>query len=417
MTIETINTPDHEAPILTAPLKRGDHFFPALEGLRGVLALTVALGHSMIWLRVDGNPTLYGHPSIWGLRSSGEILARLLLFFGDGPAAVSAFFVLSGVVLSGSLLRHLRDVRGQTGAPASRGADLLHLYRYYVSQRIFRIFPLHLVVVAIVAAIMLHVRPSANPLASDWYRFWYPQKPGLAEFLENAALLSPTLNSVTWSLYHEFYVCAVLPLFVHYCRLARPRTLLLIGVLLMAASIFSRAFLTTIPWGKNPLEYLFLFYIGAAFMLRADELSRLEPNKWSSSSLVSLGVLCSIPFARLITSNDNAIFVYESVAASTLIIIAMQPQRNLLKLILNYPWLRDLGRMSFGFYLCHFPILYLFVTVILDYAPDAFLIHHPVATMFGSFLASSALTWLACRCFAYPLERWSTTKRRELFAA
>ena len=69
----------------------------ALDGIRGLAALAVALGHSN--LAITGlsvwRSTLFDFP----MMSPGDVMARLLYVLFPQDAAVTLFFVLSGPVL------------------------------------------------------------------------------------------------------------------------------------------------------------------------------------------------------------------------------------------------------------------------------------------------------------------------------
>src|SRR5947208_2819432 len=75
-------------------------FYPRLEALRGVAALTVAAFHSWqsIWIDATGHTRNFfsSGGTAWAERFGEE----LLRIFGNGHGAVVLFFVISGFVLS-----------------------------------------------------------------------------------------------------------------------------------------------------------------------------------------------------------------------------------------------------------------------------------------------------------------------------
>jgi peptidoglycan/LPS O-acetylase OafA/YrhL len=78
--------------------------FTNLETLRGLAALMVAVAHSFIALTFGGIDQLWGRP-VWSI-PIGQVdtfIASLILAFANGGAAVTIFFILSGVVLGLSL--------------------------------------------------------------------------------------------------------------------------------------------------------------------------------------------------------------------------------------------------------------------------------------------------------------------------
>ena len=100
------------APLGSVIAPRKD-FIIALESIRGLAALSVALFHSFHLLPVNG-VRVY-NTTIWNVPSADGLLMRLTMVLFNGGAAVSLFFVLSGFVLALSLHRDERQV----GAKAS----------------------------------------------------------------------------------------------------------------------------------------------------------------------------------------------------------------------------------------------------------------------------------------------------------
>ena len=109
--------------------KHGSERNHGLDGLRGIAALSVALGHCVV--QVTGL-------ALWGtsLRDfptmpAGDIGMRILSALFPSDAAVMVFFVLSGHVLWGSFQR--KKLRFFADLPD------------YACSRIYRLFPLVIV--------------------------------------------------------------------------------------------------------------------------------------------------------------------------------------------------------------------------------------------------------------------------------
>jgi peptidoglycan/LPS O-acetylase OafA/YrhL len=117
--------PSSNKGIDLVPDKTLSHLAP-LDALRALAALMVALGHSFIAMTFDGVDKLWITP-IWLLESDKALFAKLVLFVGNGAAAVTVFFVLSGVVLGLSLDRDYSITR--------------HSCCRFLIKRAFRIYP------------------------------------------------------------------------------------------------------------------------------------------------------------------------------------------------------------------------------------------------------------------------------------
>src|SRR3954452_15317051 len=143
----------------------------ALDGLRGLAALTVAFAHCN--LAVMGPGPWAATLRDYGSLSGAEIASSLLYVVFPGHAAVTLFFVLSGHVLWQSFQRRQPN-------------SLVDLPNYMVS-RAYRLLP-----VAIVSAIPFGFLTDASA----------------ADLVANMLLLSHSINGVLWSLQVEA-VCSL----------------------------------------------------------------------------------------------------------------------------------------------------------------------------------------------------------------
>lgn len=171
-----------------------------LDSLRGLAALTVISEHYVI---------------AYGLPCQNEICLRVLdfsplNFWWDGSAAVSMFFVLSGLVLS---LKYFRS--GHT--PDLENFDLAG----YTIARIFRIWLPYLAVLGISAA--LYLTTSKTPIQqtllnpSDWLTgMWGNYQLNGMDILRESFLLSLPKTIVllpqAWTLTIELVMSLLLPL-------------------------------------------------------------------------------------------------------------------------------------------------------------------------------------------------------------
>jgi peptidoglycan/LPS O-acetylase OafA/YrhL len=268
---------------------------PGLDGLRGLAAVSVALGHCVV--QVTGlalwGTSLRDFPAMaWP-----EIGMRVLSTLFPSDAAVMVFFVLSGHVLWGSFQR--KRPRFFAGLPG------------YVTARIYRLFPL-----AIVSALPLGLLTTAPA----------------PELVRNMLLLSDSLNGVLWSLQIE--VVASLLLFVVW-GLVRDNSwrLLLALVAALAATPFFR--------GQGAVVFFPAFLLGAT-------ISALPVRLWDSKGLLILGVLLLV-FTNILFGHGGVTRCFEMVGATILVGAVAHGQLRLLRN--RVPLF--LGAISYPFYLSH----------------------------------------------------------------
>jgi len=169
---------------------------PALDGVRGLALLLVVLYHVVIFGRV---------PAV-------SLPERLI----EGIAlqswiGVDLFFVLSGFLITGILLR-------------TRGTE--HYYRNFMMRRVLRIFPLYYLFIALFFLVLpvlfpWHTELQKLPPLQAWYWFYIPN---VRIFLQGDWYA--TYAEHTWSLAIEEQFYLVWPLVV---MLAGPKRLLWIG--------------------------------------------------------------------------------------------------------------------------------------------------------------------------------------------
>jgi peptidoglycan/LPS O-acetylase OafA/YrhL len=190
----------------------------ALDGLRGLAALSVVLGHC--YLTITGlalwSTSLRDYPGM----SGSDIAKRIVSSLFPSDAAVMVFFVLSGHVLWLSFER--KKMRFPAGGPD------------YILARLFRLLPLTIV--------------TALP-------FGWIEGAGIAGIAANMFLLSTSLNGVLWSLQAEIADSMVLFLAWGLVRGDRRRLALLL-VLSFAVTPFCR--------GIGPIVFFPAFLLGAA---------------------------------------------------------------------------------------------------------------------------------------------------------
>jgi peptidoglycan/LPS O-acetylase OafA/YrhL len=339
-------------PAAKQPLFRIDEF----DGLRGILALWVALIHIISWCGLA--PLAFAIPDI-GKRLWNE----------SAQGAVDVFIILSGFVIT-----HLLHSRPQS-------------YRQFMIGRFFRIYPVYLVclllslpAIAMMSSLLYHAPWHNTPYFQAWLSPTVTAQSAhpISHFIAHLTLLfglipekimpsaSTAILGPAWSITLEWQYYLVAPLLA---RLVFYRSgFLLLGLIGAGDFIFSHF------WSASflPLRLpLFLIGIGSYhFYIRA-RLWSLTPQftslllaiilatifsvswHWMALSVWAVVLGCLIPNAHGHQNHDGL----EQVLG--------QLQRLLLK-----PVLQGLGRISYPVYLIHWPMIIFLMVGLLHWQPQ-----------------------------------------------
>jgi peptidoglycan/LPS O-acetylase OafA/YrhL len=304
--------------------------FEHLDSLRGIAALCVVACHFVIAFGLPGLPWLWTKTP--------------LHLCWDGPAAVSFFFVLSGMVLS---LRHFRT----TSSPNLEG---FHFTGYAVA-RVCRIWLPYLAILGLsvlafrFSAIDLKTNPAVTPLFAEIWR----TDPTLRSLLRQAfdvRLAAPLDGShelvpQAWSLTVELVMSLLLPLAVLVA--GRSTTWLLIGTFLATHLALVNG-------------YCFHFAVGIAMAKHFREIvSRLEPRPalrvflafcgWFFASFNSLEWHVE-PLQSLNLGSE-----LQALGAALLIVVASSSPG--VRCWLSRGLIHRIGKISFSLYLIHVIVL------------------------------------------------------------
>ena len=266
----------------------------ALDGVRGLAALSVALGHCM--LIVAGmdvwSKTAFDFPAM----PAQEIAGRLMHLLFPGNGAVMVFFVLSGYVLWGSFARK---------RPTT--ADVPD----YIVARLFRLLPL------VVATTLL---------------YWLVTSPSPGELIANMLLLSTGMNKVLWSLQVEMIGSMVI--FIAWLAARNDPIKLFIALCVVAAAVpFFR--------GNQFVVYLPAFLLGAL-------IHHVPARIWQSRALLVAALLVLL-LPSIVFSYRGVTRLLEILAAAAIVgcVAAQRPP------LLESAPIKFLGAVSYPFYLTH----------------------------------------------------------------
>lgn len=318
--------------------------------LRGVAALMVAVGHSLMVFAVDGLPTLWNVPfaEVPGIES---LATKALLVLFNGNSAVTLFFVISGFVLGLSLDR----VKG----------GLISTYLTFVIRRAFRVYPALILSLLVVGALMPWiVSIDKTVLGSEWFNSLYRTTFGIADLWDNVLLVNTDMNPVSWTLRIELLIALFFPVLHAYTRKTGPwcDVAMLVG-LIWISSEYTRA---------DSQQWIVAFYFGLVLPRWGgwiEQITRTSPAGENAGILLAIATFLS-----------STHIVFEAASASVVIACLIYGPELRWFHWLDLMWLRLVGRVSYSFYLIHLIILYCLVRATMQ-IPDAWIASIPPIAM------------------------------------
>jgi len=290
-------------------------FYPELESLRGLAAITVVLFH--IFGTREPNPQTLSNLDF-------DATANLVLttMFG-GTGAVTVFFVLSGFVLGESLNR----------APVLS----VRAYLEFFVKRLFRLLPAAWASIAVAIILM-----TLQGIPVRWGLL------GRALALQELAL--PHFNGPLWSLYVELYASAAFPILVFANRLLSPPFQIVILYILLWVSATD----------GFPFWTVFFFCFQLGLMIRSVMIPAIASMPYRVSlvlffvSLIGVLIPTNLHHLGFMGTKDHTYI--EGFAAAFLLAYVLTTQGAWLAEGLQIAPLRFLGRISYSLYAFHFPI-------------------------------------------------------------
>jgi peptidoglycan/LPS O-acetylase OafA/YrhL len=301
------------------------HHIDELQSLRGAAALMVAISHLS---------SVYALPPVVRIAVDSVFNAH---------ACIIVFFVLSGYVLTGSLIR-----RGLSW-PSVRG--------FYIA-RLFRLFPA-LWVASAISALLLFCFPQLRfyPAISFWFYLFLHQFPSAPRLLLAALAIDNSLIMPVWTIFIEFMGSAIMPLLV---TLALARARLFSWVLLgmgLASYLLAHA-----PHRLDSLGYMFDFALGAWLACRNPA---FLVNRSTIRLLAAAVVLIFFRFAWFTVLSGHAVTLYDHYndplsmlvegIAAVFVVGVLASEHGSIQLLRSRlaVWL---GNVSYSLYLIHFPV-------------------------------------------------------------
>ncbi|MDR7294880.1 peptidoglycan/LPS O-acetylase OafA/YrhL [Pelomonas aquatica] len=338
-------------------------FNPGLQGMRGVAILLVLLNHAAV-------------PG-----------------FGGGYVGVDVFFVISGYLIGGLLLRELETKSG------------LDLWAFY-ARRVRRLLPAAALVLAVtVVGIRLLYAPqeqdellsSARAAALYAGNLWFASRP--TDYFGGHTEANPALHLWSLAVEEQFYLFWPL-LMLLAVRLFRgtPRAvtgglLLVLGGLSFAACVVVSLINFKYTFFLTPFR-IWEFAVGMAISVWPGLAARWSGRAVAAMGWVAVGTLCAVSLLFDGRMRFPGFWAAFPVAAAALLLVVVQHGRqSMVGRLLQSSGIRQLGDCSYSVYLWHWPVL----------IGAAVIVPEPAAWMTVCLLALSVgLGWLSYRFVEQP---------------
>jgi peptidoglycan/LPS O-acetylase OafA/YrhL len=343
--------------------------FTKLDGLRGLLSLIVCLNHSFMVVVIPSVANVWQqNPLIFnGLQSK---IQQLLMFIGNGGAAVTLFFLLSGLVLGQSLSRTRMNFMGLLG---------------FLVKRIIRLYPVYLLILFLTAIYMVTVFSYQTfPFSSSWFNWWMNFQMTLKEFVLNFFFIHAYVGGVTWTLRVILIVSFIFPIFY----LINKKSSWWVDIFISLLLVYLSFTLLNIP-GFRDLRYLYMFYLGL-MIPKFQKLFSLIPN--GLALCISPLALIALLGYRYLT-NEYSGGVVESIISFFIIGLAAYGNKVSILNFLDGKVLKFFGKISYSLYLIHFSVLYVLGRLMFQNFPqlpyqNQYLLIHVVLFLLSTVIAT-----------------------------
>ena len=359
-----------------------------LDSIRGLAALTVINEHFVI---------------AYGLPCENPVCQRILDYsplhiWWDGGAALSMFFVLSGLVLS---LKYFRSGH----KPDLHNFNLMP----YITGRLFRIWLPYGVIVFISAFLYLHTveSPLLKTLLtpSDWIVDMWRSNPLTAKDMVREGFLPSLPPSVVllpqaWTLTIELVLSLLLPIGL---LLADRGTAWLISFSLYAVFLL----------GVSP--FLLHFLLGLMIARHSTAIAGyLTRSPWQRRGVLLMGLLFYTSASTFPEAfGETVIWLNSGLGAGLIILYALSSART--QQVLSHPVLRQIGKVSYSAYLIHMAILICLTPYLLNVL-ESYTGYH-AGLWFGGWLLTLVIVQLLSLLSYYGLEIPSITLGRKVINA
>lgn len=335
----------------------------SLDSLRGIAAFVVMLGHCYLASKeLQDKIEIFLH----SLNKPLYILAQFFYkFLTAGRSAVILFFVLSGFVLTVSLLNKKQP------------------YKSFIISRFFRIYPVLFISIILSYVLRLWLGYSDNPFFSSWYRSDItPDIPlSLPNLFGHLVLTGIAknhifLNSPLWSLVYEVRISILFPFLI--LLFSKGRAWLMLALSLVLSLISAYLVLTTTGVAARGYTeesflatllttgyFVFFFAIGIILAIKQDKISIIINRLSESKKYAVLGIkflllilaAASVLYDKRYFNFYSLLMDYWHILGSAIFIILAINWHGLSNLLSVRPLLW-LGHISYSLYLIHLPVIF-----------------------------------------------------------
>ena len=319
--------------------------------MRGLAALAVFTDHTL-WL-FPGDTWIAGFA-----RTPFGILS-------DGHAAVVLFFVLSGFVLA-------LPFRTDRAAIRSPG-----FYPRFVLRRVLRIYPAQWLTVFVYVACAAAIAPLNDPRYGLLQHGVDDAFQVLRHLVLVAGLGKNLLYLPDWSLVVEMQLSLVAPLLIAAFVLGRP--LLQLTVSFAALILFH--------WHDQTLHYVPMFVLGVALARHWDRLRRVRWH-WTVA-IVALALYGNRHLTGgMVLHGSDAL-----TALGAALLILCSASEGIFSNVLLRPPVQYFGRISYGLYLLHMPVLLCLLKWLYPAVPSLILFF-PAGLLLTCLVATLCHVWI-----------------------
>lgn len=321
-----------------------------LDALRGIAALIVILFHFSLT-----------YPA------SHEALAWEGFISKVGPGSVILFFVLSGFVLALSL-------KERSGAA---------VYGAYYVRRVLRLYPIY--ILATTAVFFIKYLFLTGPISSDyvsaWYNIGWKIPVSVSEYLKILTLVLDfdtwALDGPSWTLVYEMRISLIMPFLMWAFKKQKYLSLLALMAIgwvgdyvdsgIPRIDVFYAADMSLSNYMGN-LMYMAYFALGMFFAFTKDSVMRFVADMplWGRIVLLMVSLAFYANRLWLVLSPEWYYCGDLLTAFGSVGLMAFVMQSRVAEKLFGTWIFQTLGKISYGIYLWHLVMLFLFVALFID---------------------------------------------------